>query len=406
MNQPRRSRAWDRSPSWWRNMGHRGRTVALGAVIVVVLLAGAGVALTRIAGKSSSGAIIAHPSASHDTVMNLHDGAKLVIPAGALPESATVTATYVSAPATAASSEKSIGTPVQITIESASAILHPIELDWPLPKTANALAARFGVYRLGEFDTSTRRWSGVETSYDPSKKVLSAQIAGPDASSQSGQTAAVGAQFVADDAVGAPSSVGTILRSLWSTVQEVTDAALSLLACVPASSISESALQVIRCVATEFAKSNAQDVAGAAIAAVLPKSCVAKLITDQVLSAVVSGGIDLVASPLTLLVDIAREPACRGGQGFPPPTVTGISPASGPVAGGNNVTINGTPLILIGQVSFGGTPAYFSFDFKGRLSANDIVVTAPAHAAGTVDVRIRNGGGSSPISPADQYTYR
>ncbi|MGH2484828.1 MAG: hypothetical protein ACRDHE_02330, partial [Ktedonobacterales bacterium] len=115
--------------------------MALGAIIAVVLLAGACVALTRIAGKSSSGIITAHPSATHDTVVRLRDGASLTIPAGALPESATVTATYVSAPATAASSEKAIGTPVQITIESASSVLHPIELDWPLPKTANALAA-------------------------------------------------------------------------------------------------------------------------------------------------------------------------------------------------------------------------------------------------------------------------
>ncbi|HKV84600.1 MAG TPA: hypothetical protein VJN88_08590, partial [Ktedonobacterales bacterium] len=168
----------------WRVAGRGRRAVAIIALLAVVLLTGAGVALTRLTAGASSGALTAHPSATHDTVMNLHDGAKLVIPAGAMPENATVTAKYVSAPAANGSGERSIGTPVQISIQPANAIHRALQLEWPLPKTANPLAARFGVYLLGTYDTTAQRWTRVETAYDPSQQLLIAQIAGPGASTQ------------------------------------------------------------------------------------------------------------------------------------------------------------------------------------------------------------------------------
>ncbi|WP_424038474.1 S8 family serine peptidase [Methanoregula sp.] len=84
-----------------------------------------------------------------------------------------------------------------------------------------------------------------------------------------------------------------------------------------------------------------------------------------------------------------------------PPTVSGISPSSGPAAGGTVVTITGTSLTGATAVSFGATAAT-SFTV---INATTITATAPAHAAGTVDVTVTTPGGVSPKSPAAQYTY-
>jgi hypothetical protein len=84
-----------------------------------------------------------------------------------------------------------------------------------------------------------------------------------------------------------------------------------------------------------------------------------------------------------------------------PPTVTGLSPTSGPTTGGTSVTITGTNFTGVSAVDFGGTAATsFTVD-----SATQITATAPAHAAGTVDVTVTAAGGTSAIAAADQYTY-
>ncbi|UWX03811.1 IPT/TIG domain-containing protein [Pseudoxanthomonas sp. NC8] len=83
------------------------------------------------------------------------------------------------------------------------------------------------------------------------------------------------------------------------------------------------------------------------------------------------------------------------------PTVTGISPASGSTAGGTTVTITGTNFGSATAVTFGATPA------TGYTvnSATQITATAPARAAGVVDVRVTNPGGTSATSAADQFTF-
>ena len=88
---------------------------------------------------------------------------------------------------------------------------------------------------------------------------------------------------------------------------------------------------------------------------------------------------------------------------LPVPTVTGISPASGPLAGGNLVAIDGTGLSDVTEVDFGGIPDFNITPFD----ANTIYVDAPAGASlGTVDVIVTTGGGTSAVNPpADQYTY-
>ena len=83
------------------------------------------------------------------------------------------------------------------------------------------------------------------------------------------------------------------------------------------------------------------------------------------------------------------------------PTVTEVSPAGGPPAGLNKVTITGTELGGATSVTFGGAPASIvSVNAKGTK----VVVTAPA-GSGTVDVIVTTPGGSSGPVAGDQYTY-
>jgi hypothetical protein len=84
------------------------------------------------------------------------------------------------------------------------------------------------------------------------------------------------------------------------------------------------------------------------------------------------------------------------------PTVTGISPASGPTGGGTSVTITGTNLTGATGVSFGATPAT-SFVIN---SINSITAVAPANAAGAVDVTVTTPGGTSATSTADHFIYQ
>ena len=83
------------------------------------------------------------------------------------------------------------------------------------------------------------------------------------------------------------------------------------------------------------------------------------------------------------------------------PAVTGISPSSGPVAGGTQVTITGTSFLGATAVKFGATAAT-SFTVNGDTS---ITATSPA-GTGTVDVTVTNSGGTSTTGAADQFTYQ
>jgi hypothetical protein len=83
-----------------------------------------------------------------------------------------------------------------------------------------------------------------------------------------------------------------------------------------------------------------------------------------------------------------------------PPTVTGISLASGPAAGGATVTITGTGFTGASEVTFGST------DATDLHVVDDTTITATSPAGtGTVDVTVTSVGGISATSSADQYTY-
>jgi hypothetical protein len=93
--------------------------------------------------------------------------------------------------------------------------------------------------------------------------------------------------------------------------------------------------------------------------------------------------------------------AANGRYSYQPvPAVTAIAPSTGPSKGGTVVTITGTGLGRTTGVRFGATWVNFT-----RISATTVRVTSPAHAAGTVDVRVTTPGGTSATSGADRFTF-
>ena len=89
-------------------------------------------------------------------------------------------------------------------------------------------------------------------------------------------------------------------------------------------------------------------------------------------------------------------------QSMPPvvPSVTGLSPASGPSTGGTTVTITGSGFPSASAVTFGGTAATFTI-----TDATHIRATAPAGLAGTVDVKVATSAGRSPVVANDHFAY-
>jgi hypothetical protein len=83
------------------------------------------------------------------------------------------------------------------------------------------------------------------------------------------------------------------------------------------------------------------------------------------------------------------------------PTITGINPASGPVAGGTSVTITGSLFTGATAVKFGANNAS-AFTVN---SDTQITATSPPGAAGVVDVTVTTANGTSAIGAGDQFTY-
>jgi len=84
----------------------------------------------------------------------------------------------------------------------------------------------------------------------------------------------------------------------------------------------------------------------------------------------------------------------------PPPTVTGVTPNDGLLAGLNVVSISGTNLSRASAVRFGSRSAIGFVAF----SPNTIVALTPP-GTGTVDVTVTTAGGTSAIGAADWFTY-
>ena len=82
-----------------------------------------------------------------------------------------------------------------------------------------------------------------------------------------------------------------------------------------------------------------------------------------------------------------------------PPTVTGISPSSGPIAGGTAVTIAGANFTGATSITIGGiAPTSVTV-----VSATSITATTPAHAAGAVNVVVTTPAGTG--TGTNLFTY-
>jgi hypothetical protein len=83
-----------------------------------------------------------------------------------------------------------------------------------------------------------------------------------------------------------------------------------------------------------------------------------------------------------------------------PPTITSLSPNSGPDTGGTNVTVNGTLFWSGATVTFDGIPA----TNVQQVSPSQITCTTPPHAAGAVNVTVTNPDAST-VTLANGFTY-
>lgn len=86
------------------------------------------------------------------------------------------------------------------------------------------------------------------------------------------------------------------------------------------------------------------------------------------------------------------------------PTISSVTPASGPTAGGNTVLVTGTNLrgsdTNPAAISFGGTTATVT---AVNVEKTQATVTVPAHAAGLVDVVARTSDGQATLISGYEY---
>jgi len=84
-----------------------------------------------------------------------------------------------------------------------------------------------------------------------------------------------------------------------------------------------------------------------------------------------------------------------------PPTVTSVTPASGPTAGGTRVRINGAHFKHVTAVLFGSTRG----SALRVVTTTTLVITAPAHSGGLIGIRVVTRYGRSAARTGDHYTY-
>jgi IPT/TIG domain len=120
--------------------------------------------------------------------------------------------------------------------------------------------------------------------------------------------------------------------------------------------------------------------------------------------AAAGGGTSAAASataqaPQALGSDRATTPL--GPEAVSAPVVTAISPDSGPATGGTTVTITGRGMETAASVRFGSLPAHFQM-----VSATQLRVVAPAHAAGAVAVVVSTASRTDFAAAGIHFTYR
>jgi IPT/TIG domain/PASTA domain len=102
----------------------------------------------------------------------------------------------------------------------------------------------------------------------------------------------------------------------------------------------------------------------------------------------------------SIVSELGLERLNVSAQLLPSPSITGISPSSGPLAGGTKMTISGTSFASIKSVTFGGVPGVS----PTATSETQITVTAPRGTApGNVPVTVTTDAGSA--TSAAGFTY-
>ena len=86
----------------------------------------------------------------------------------------------------------------------------------------------------------------------------------------------------------------------------------------------------------------------------------------------------------------------------PVPSITTITPTSGPTTGGTTVTISGTDFMGTTKVAFGSVAAT-SFTV---VSDTKITAVAPAQAVGTRAVTVTSPGGTTVPVAGDLFNYK
>jgi hypothetical protein len=136
----------------------------------------------------------------------------------------------------------------------------------------------------------------------------------------------------------------------------------------------------------------------------LKRSLLARLLPGVAVLGVLATS--LIAGPMGLFGSLAGYGygACGYGYAYSgAPAVTGVSPNLGSTAGGTSVTITGHGFCNnLLAVNFGATP---ETGLPNVISDTQVIATSPAHVAGAVDVTVISGGGTSPTSSADVFTY-
>jgi hypothetical protein len=123
-----------------------------------------------------------------------------------------------------------------------------------------------------------------------------------------------------------------------------------------------------------------------------------KVNSETSITAVSPAGTGMV--DLTVTTPSGTTPTSEADRFTYGPTVTKVEPTIGPAAGGTSVTITGTGFSGATEVKFGSKNAT-SVKVNSETS---IRAVSPA-GTGTVDVTVTTPAGTSPTSPADQFTY-
>jgi hypothetical protein len=106
-------------------------------------------------------------------------------------------------------------------------------------------------------------------------------------------------------------------------------------------------------------------------------------------------GVTNVFHPQTISVAVGPDVDAAVGQcifpiGNPAPTVTGISPTSGPASGGTAVTVTGTNFRTPASIAFADLGAGKAATSVVVVNPTTITATTPAHTAGLKDVVVMN----------------